>query len=474
MNKKQLMQLGVPEDCVATAISCIHAAATAGALRKLNPKRLIPQIVAAPEAFRDHAIFGPLAAAIVLDREPPAKHAPIAYTQWGKDIDDASRAQMRDACRLPMAAAAALMPDAHVGYGLPIGGVLACENAVIPYAVGVDIACRMRLTITDLPVDRLQRNDKHQCAALDHSLEKGTRFGKGKEWHKAMYHPVMDEDWTVTAITRQMHSTAWRQLGTSGSGNHFVEWGIVTLPHADLGLDAGSYVGLLSHSGSRGAGANVCRRYTEIAQRQLSARDKKVKAFKHLAWLDLDSEDGQAYWAAMNLMGRYAAANHEVIHQNVTKLAGAQPLATVENHHNFAWRERHLLPGEDRPRELVVHRKGATPAGAGALGVIPGNMADAAFIVRGKGVPASLNSASHGAGRRLSRRQAKEQFRWHMWKDYLSERNVRLLGGGLDEVPGAYKNIHDVMAAQQDLVDVVGQFHPKIVMMCGDGSPAED
>ena len=140
----------------------------------------------------------------------------------------------------------------------------------------------------------------------------------------------------------------------------------------------------------------------------------------------------------------------------------------MENHHNFAWLEEH------NGKQLYVHRKGATPAGVGALGVIPGNMADSAFIVRGKGNPASLNSASHGAGRKMSRTKAKEMFRWGEWKDHLNKKNVRLLAGGLDEVPGAYKNIHDVMAAQQDLVEIVGEFMPRIVMMCGDGSRPED
>jgi tRNA-splicing ligase RtcB len=473
MNKKQLMALGVPEDCVKTAVGCIHAAATSGALRRIKPKQLIPELVADPQSFSEHAIFAALANELIEYHQPGAVKEPIEFAQWGEEIDEPCKRQMHDACRLPVAAAAALMPDAHLGYGLPIGGVLACDHAVVPYAVGVDIACRMRLSITDLDPSLLDANDKQACRELDSALEKGTLFGTGKGWQRSNTmrrndHPVLDEDWTVTAITRQVRDTACNQLGTSGSGNHFAEWGIVELPEADLGLEAGRYVGLLSHSGSRGAGAQVCRRYTDIASKNLSARDKQNKAFKNLAWLSLDSEAGQEYWLAMNLMGRYAAANHEVIHRNVNKLAGARAIATVENHHNFAWKERH---GD---RDLIVHRKGATPAHAGELGVIPGNMADPAFIVRGKGVVASLGSASHGAGRCMSRRAAKEKFRWQMWKDYLSKRNVRLLAGGLDEVPGAYKNIHDVMAAQSDLVDVVGRFHPKIVMMCGDGSPAED
>ncbi len=472
MNKKQLLSLGVPADCVAVAVDCLHAAARNRKLRQIKPKKLIPAVAADPESYARHKIFGPLAAAIIKDRAKPAPGDPIEYRQWGDEIEDGARQQMAAACRLPIATAAALMPDAHYGYGLPIGGVLACENAVVPYAVGVDIACRMRLTITDLDPGLLERNEKHECRELDTAIEKGTLFGAGKGWQrsstlKPRNHRVMDEDWTVSAVTRQMRDRAWTQLGTSGSGNHFVEWGLVELPADDLDIKAGRYVGLLSHSGSRGAGAAVCRRYTEIAQKRLPEKYRKA-GMKNLAWLDLNSEAGQEYWLAMNLMGRYAAANHEVIHRSVTRLAGARAIATVENHHNFAWKER---LGD---RNVIVHRKGATPAHKGELGVIPGNMADPAFIVRGRGNADSVNSASHGAGRCMSRSAAKNKFRWHMWDDYLKERNVRLLAGGLDEVPGAYKNIQSVMAAQADLVDTVGAFHPKIVMMCGDGSRAED
>ena len=255
MNKKQLMALGVPEDCVPTAVACIHEAASSGALRRIKPKQLIPQIVSAPESFSKHAIFGKLAAAIVAYNRPRPTVEPIRYEQWGDDIDDACQAQMRDACSLPMAAAAALMPDAHLGYGLPIGGVLACENAVVPYAVGVDIACRMRLSITDLPVDVLDRNEKQECSSLDAALNKGTRFGKGKEWHQAMYHQVMDEDWTVTAITRQIHSTRLAATGHERVGQSLCGVGNCRIAAHRPGAGRGRYVGLLSHSGSRGAGA---------------------------------------------------------------------------------------------------------------------------------------------------------------------------------------------------------------------------
>jgi tRNA-splicing ligase RtcB len=277
----------------------------------------------------------------------------------------------------------------------------------------------------------------------------------------------MDQDWDVTRITRERKDKAWKQLGTSGSGNHFVEFGVLTLSEADdeLGLAAGEYVALLSHSGSRGAGAAVCSTYSDIARRQMPP---KYADLGRLAWLDMDSHEGQEYWAAMNLMGDYAAANHDVIHRQVSKLLGAQVVAGVENHHNFAWKEEH------DGRELIVHRKGATPAGVGVLGVIPGSMADPAFVVRGKGQPESLASASHGAGRRMSRKKAKSTFHWKSTQQSLAARGVRVLSAGADEVPGVYKNIEDVMRQQQDLVEIVARFDPRIVKMCGDGSRAED
>jgi tRNA-splicing ligase RtcB (3'-phosphate/5'-hydroxy nucleic acid ligase) len=222
---------------------------------------------------------------------------------------------------------------------------------------------------------------------------------------------------------------------------------------------------LLSHSGSRGAGAAVCSTYSAIAQASLPRR---YKEFGRLAWLDLDSEAGQEYWQAMNLMGEYAAANHAVIHRLVSKHVGARIIAGVENHHNFAWKERH------QGRELVVHRKGATPAGPGVLGVIPGTMADPAFVVRGLGNPQSFSSAAHGAGRRMSRKKANDMFRIQAVRKELEQRGVHVIAAGSDEVPGVYKDIREVMAAQEDLVEIVAQFDPKIVRMCGDGSRAED
>ncbi|MGI9518421.1 MAG: RtcB family protein [Pirellulaceae bacterium] len=468
MNKKQLIRLGVPEDCVREAVDAVQRHAKSKTPESERPKKLIPKILDAPEVYLTNESWCDFARRLIQWRNEDHRDSSIEYCQWGEDLDKNSRQQMANACRLPMAVGAALMPDAHSGYGLPIGGVLALKDAVVPYAVGVDIACRMKMTVTDLPVEIVEQNNPAKCRELDASLEEGTLFGVGKSWKRPYHHDVLDEDWSITAVTREVQDRAREQLGSSGSGNHFVEWGILTLPENELGLDAGQYVALLSHSGSRGAGARVCQRYSDIARRKLPARFRNDSQLRHLGWLNLEDAEGQEYWAAMNLMGQYASANHAVIHRNVTRLAGAQVLATVENHHNFAWEEVH------DGQTVFVHRKGATPAGAGVLGVIPGNMADSAFVVRGKGLDASLHSASHGAGRRMSRTEAKRRFRWGEWHDHLKKHNVRLLSAGLDEVPGAYKNIHDVMAAQTDLVEVVGEFMPRIVKMCGDGSRPED
>ncbi len=423
-----------------------------------------------PTAFVDDGDLGGLARAW-LDaqaedeaEEAPALHdSPLPYRVWGREfIDIAALAQMDNAMRLPVTAAGALMPDAHVGYGLPIGGVLATEGAVIPYAVGVDIACRMRLSLYDInPLVLDQRPKEFAQAILTQ-----TRFGAGEAFKgkDRREHAVLDDpEWRASGLLRRLHDTAIGQLGTSGGGNHFVEWGRFDLREPDerLGLKPGTYLALLSHSGSRGVGYQIADAYSKLAMRLQPELDPAVK---HLAWLDIDGQEGQEYWVAMNLAGRFASANHAVIHRAVAQAAGLEEAASVENHHNFAWRER--LPDG---RTVFVHRKGATPAGSGVLGVIPGSMADPGYVVRGRGEPASLNSAAHGAGRQMSRKKAFDSISKRERDAYLETRHVRLLGGGLDESPQAYKRIEDVIAAQSDLVEIVGKFSPRIVRMADDG-----
>jgi tRNA-splicing ligase RtcB len=395
-----------------------------------------------------------------------AREHDAPYQIWGDGLEETAVQQLKNACKLPVAVSGALMPDAHVGYGLPIGGVLATNNAVIPYAVGVDIACRMKLTVLDLPLSALE-DDRGR---LTRSLERETRFGMGASFQSRRQHGVLDADWQVTTMTAKMKDRAWAQLGTSGSGNHFVEFGQLTMFEDALGLSRGEYLALLSHSGSRGTGAQIAQHYSRLAQ---SLHPELPKELSHLAWLDLSTEPGQEYWAAMELMGRYAAANHELIHAHIARALGVDVRLDIENHHNYAWRERHRLPdGSDA--EVIVHRKGATPAGRGVVGIIPGSMAAPGYIVRGKGVAASLNSAAHGAGRRMSRTKAKQIFSWETAQRLLRERGVTLISAGLDEVPMAYKDIDEVMAAQRDLVEPLARFDPRLVKMAPSGEPPED
>jgi tRNA-splicing ligase RtcB len=422
-------------------------------------------VLAEPGQWASDFLWGELASALIQERDRPywvERESPAPYQVWGQGLEEGALLQMRNAVRLPVSVVGALMPDAHQGYGLPIGGVLATENAVIPYAVGVDIACRMKLSVFDVPASDLARLRE----SLVKILQRETVFGTGAELRRRADHEVMDEDWSVTKMTARLkNAKAHPQLGTSGSGNHFVEFGTLSLAKPDLGLNAGEYLAVLSHSGSRGSGAQVAQHYSRLA---MDLHPELPPDLRYLAWLDLDSEPGQEYWAAMNLMGRYAAANHAVIHHKIAKALGAKVLAGVENHHNFAWKETH------GGREVVVHRKGATPAGEGVLGVIPGSMASPGFVVRGKGSAPSLASASHGAGRVMSRTAAREKFRWNHIKPVLEERGVQLLSAGIDENPFVYKDIHAVMAAQSDLVDVVARFDPRIVKMADAGEKPED
>ena len=464
MNTTDLLHIGIPEG---DALKLAHAHMRrlfAHGHDRAAVEAAFSNILADPESHTSDPDCGEFARALLRPHfTPRADLAP--WRQWGSDIDPQAIQQMANACALPVAVAGALMPDAHVGYGLPIGGVLATENAVIPYAVGVDIACRMKLTVYDRKANIIPG----QRDRLANIIESETRFGIGAEFKERRDHDVMDDDWTVSPITNRLRDKAWKQLGTSGSGNHFVEFGAFTVSDDSLGFPPGEYLALLSHSGSRGTGAQVCDVYSK---RAMARRYDLPKVLKHLAWLTLDEEDGQEYWHAMNLMGQYAAANHELIHRHIAKKVGANVILDVENHHNFAWKERHVVDGEEK--ELIVHRKGATPAGNGVLGIIPGSMATPGFLVRGKGESASLHSASHGAGRVMSRSKARQSFTWSGTKKLLKERGVNLLSAGLDEVPGVYKDIHTVMAAQSDLVDVLARFDPKLVKMSPPGERAED
>lgn len=425
-------------------------------------------VLASPESYRDDKVFGKLAVALIekANEKPEDCIAlnpnPDAFSAYGLDhIEEGAIKQMQVAMKLPVTVAGALMPDAHQGYGLPIGGVLATKNAIIPYGVGVDIGCRMALSVYDLPEAFYYENE----AKFKRELVAHTRFGAGHGFqrHYRADHSVLENsDFNTNTFVKNLKDKAWSQLGSSGGGNHFVEFGILEFAEDDaaLNIPKGKYVALLTHSGSRGFGATVAGHYTKMAKDVCKLPD----AAKNLAYLDLNSSLGQEYWIAMNLAGDYASACHEVIHNKMEKALGATVLAKVENHHNFAWKE--TWNGE----EVIVHRKGATPAGKGVMGIIPGSMTAPGFLVRGKGEENAINSASHGAGRQMSRTQAIKTITQNEMQSILKDHGVTLIGAGLDEAPMAYKDINRVMAAQEDLVDVVAKFTPKMVRMADDGS----
>ncbi len=223
----------------------------------------------------------------------------------------------------------------------------------------------------------------------------------------------------------------------------------------------GGYAAIMSHSGSRGAGSNLAGHYTKLAT---DDHPELPKQLRHLAWLDLDSDLGRECWLPMTLMGEYAEACHRVNHDQMVRGLRCKALGNVYNRHNFAWKEQH--DGE----QLIVHRKGATPPSDGQLGVIPESMAHPAYVVRGLGSEQSLRSASHGAGRRLSRKRAEVEVDRGQVKAMLRERGVTVLSAGHDENPFAYKDNDEVMSQQTDLVEPIAQFIPKIVKMA---PPAE-
>lgn len=421
---------------------------------------IINNVLLDPETYLEHEHLKPLAMAIAgkpkmkSDYEVHMLKNTGDFTIYGqRHIDENAIQQMEAAMRLPISVKGALMPDAHHGYGLPIGGVLATRNAVIPFGVGLDIGCRMALSIYDLPENYIQRKEYDLLKAL----RRYTHFGNDGTLDFEVDHEILERpEFQATEFLKRLHGKAWYQLGSSGTGNHFVEFGEVAIHEGnDLGIAPGNYVGLLSHSGSRGMGAAIAAMYTKIAKDKC----RLPREMQSMAWLNMNEEAGQEYWLSMNLAGDYAKACHDVIHKNLERVMGLKAICKVENHHNFAWKETHS--GE----ELIVHRKGATPAAKGELGIIPGSMSSNGYIVSGLGTEGSLNSASHGAGRKMSRKEAREKITKSSMNTLLTQQRIKLIGGSVEEASTAYKDIEVVMSSQQQLVKVEGSFTPKIVRM---------
>ena len=457
VNGKQLRKAGWPQGpCLGKAIALSQQ------LKKKKSKvwDILNEVLRDPDSIPDtHPGYTVAQCLIKRRKSEPIKlrDEPLHYDVWGRElIPENTFIQMNQAMELEPVIGGALMPDAHHGYGIPIGGVVAMENAVAPYMVGVDIACRMMMTIYPNMEFITRNNEKEK---LRRAMRSETRFGlnAGFEGNERRESWLLDDDrWAATAVLRSLKEKAVRQMGSSGGGNHFVDAGILTIDEASkLELAPGDYFAIMSHSGSRGVGATIASHYSKLAMESLNL----PRSHKHLAWLDLDSELGQEYWFSMQLAGDFASECHHAIHRMISKKLGIKPLVEVENHHNFAWKE--FWQGKD----VIVHRKGATPAHKGVLGVVPGSQGHESFIVEGLGSEQSLFSASHGAGRQMSRKAAIASLSPRERNKTLEEFGIELLGSSMDEAPGAYKNIRHVLAAQTDLIRPIATFMPKLVLM---------
>ena len=397
-------------------------------------------------------------------KEIKLRNENLPFNVFGaENIEQGAIDQMISAMRLPCAVAGSLSSDAHQGYALPIGGILATENQIIPNAVGVDISCSVKLSVFK-GMGFPQKNNAFRMQ-LKEALEKQTCFGTGLNEKKGLIHCGLEDSvlnsslWNDIPMLKKynIRKLAENQIGTSGSGNHFCDFGTLT-----EAIEGGfPNLAILSHSGSRGVGYKIAKLYHELACKNFE--NKELQGF---AWLDMDTDNGKEYWSAMNLCAEFARISHEMIHYRISKFLGLIPSYQVFTNHNIAYRERHVIDGKEM--DVIVHRKGAVQAQLGQEALICGSMGTPSYFVIGKGNEASLCSCSHGSGRAMSRKQAKETFSEKQMKESLEAAGVELLDGGLDECPMAYKDVVGVMDAQKDLVEICGTFQPKIVMMCAE------
>ncbi len=363
---------------------------------------------------------------------------------------------------------AALMADGHVGYVMPIGGVAAYRDKASVVGVGFDIACGNAAILTDLTLDTLPASRD----AIAEEIQRTISFGVGRS-NRADDAPVDDplfEDPAWDAIPGRherdvLRKKARDQLGTVGSGNHYV----------DVFADEQNRIWVGVHFGSRGFGHTVASGFLALAQN----RPWGVRVPEAETLLDLNAPIGDAYWQLMNLAGRYAYAGREWVARKVVSILGGNELDLVHNHHNFAWREEH------DGQQLIVVRKGATPAFAGQRGFIGGSMGDDAVIVEGSDANSetqrrALYSTVHGAGRVMSRTQAagKRNRRTgkvlspgrvtpEMMKEWVGGKGVVLRGGGLDESPHVYRRLPAVLAAQEGTIELLHTLRPLVVVMAG-------
>ena len=394
----------------------------------------------------------------------------VPVKSWCENCEEGAVKQAANLAKHPVVFDhVALMPDAHQGYGMPIGGVIACDNAVIPAAVGVDIGCGMIATETDIPAERFAEMSFRR--AFQEKLKERIPVGEGVS-HRETQNWEGFEEYTAN---NGMRSNLWpskldrMNLGTLGGGNHFIELQKTTSLDGAGEPEGGSKIWLMIHSGSRNLGKRIEEHYHRIANR-LCTRFRVPLADPDLAFLPIEEEDGHNYFTDMLFALRYAKENRRRIMEAMkATLAEFVPevnfIRTIDIHHNYAACEEHF------GKKVFVHRKGATSAKLDEIGIIPGSMGTASYIVRGLGNPDSFMSCSHGAGRRMSRIAASTTLtveecdqamdgivceRWHKYKGF-GEAKGRL---DLSEAPQAYKDIEDVIASERDLIEPLVRLVP--------------
>lgn len=364
----------------------------------------------------------------------------IPIKLWLDDADEGTLEQARDLANLSIAFShIAIMPDAHLGYGMPIGGILAAKDAIVPNAVGVDIGCGMCSLRTNL--GDINRDDlKKVMGNIREAVPVG--FNHHKERQNEAWMPPVEE---VLPIVFQEYESGRRQVGTLGGGNHFIE-----IQHGSDG-----YIWIMVHSGSRNMGFTVANHYHKKAVEETKKR-KDEYVPKDLSYFLRGTEEYESYYNEMNYCIEFALNNRKLMMERIKEaftdvIPGVEFSNFINKPHNFAAMETHF--GE----EVMVHRKGATRAEKGEWGMIPGSQGTSSFLVKGKGNPLSFNSCSHGAGRIMSRTQARKTLDLDTEKAQLEELGVIHAlrhKKDLDEAPGSYKDIEEVMALQEDLVDI--------------------
>lgn len=374
---------------------------------------------------------------------------------WLDDIEPDALAQARNLANLPFVFKhVAVMPDAHVGYGMPIGGVMAAEDMVIPNAVGVDIGCGMCAVKTSLNTISREKL-KLVLAGIRNTVPLGFKRHKKKRSRSLMPRVQGGRIADLPVVSRE-YENARTQIGTLGGGNHFIE--------IQKGNDG--FIWLMIHSGSRNIGLQVATYYNRLAMDLNRRQGSKIPHEWQLAFLPVDDETGRAYLKEMQFCVDFAYANRKLMMERVKDaiMAVASPVTfgpMINIAHNYAAMETHFH------KRVIVHRKGATRAQAGETGIIPGSQGSPSYIVKGKGEQESFQSCSHGAGRKMGRRQAQRQLDLKRQQKILEEQGVIHSVRGkrdLDEAPGAYKNIDEVIENQLDLVDVLVELRPLAVI----------